>query len=141
MKLMDKKEQQFNELAFYTLELKDGSFIHQCIVDAQTAQTADEKTKPISITFSLTGLYLYVERNFTGKQVQQFHIKMAKDKRQWPIFVLPAMRGDIDVSDVLAVSPGTERDEMIRKWCVTVWDAYKENRAAIIYLVEQFVRT
>lgn len=136
---MDRKVQQYNELSFYTLAQSDISFIHQHIVDAHIAQTADEMTKSISITFSLVGLYLYIERNFTGRQVQQIHMNMAKNKRQWPKFVLPVLRGDINVSDVLAASPGTERDKMIRKWCESVWDAYKESRGTIIFLVEQYI--
>lgn len=50
---MDKKEWQYNELAFYTLVQPDDAFIHQHIVDARIAQTADEQTKPISIVFAL----------------------------------------------------------------------------------------
>ena len=135
---MDKREEQYNELSFYTLSHQYISFIHQHIVDAQTAQTADETTKSISITFALAGLYLYVEREFTGRQVQLFHMKMAKDKRQWPKFVLPVTRGNINVSNVLAVSPGAERDKMIRKWCESVWNAYKENRTIIVNLIARF---
>jgi len=134
---MNKREEQYNELSFYTLSHQDSSFIHQHIVDAQIAQIADEKTKAISITFSLVGLYLYVEKDFTGRQVQQFHMEMAKNKRQWPKIVLPAKRGEINVSDVLAVSPGQERDNMICKWCESVWDAYIDNRTTIVNLVEQ----
>lgn len=135
---MDKREEQYNELSFYTLSHQDISFIHQHIVDAYGAQTADENTKAIRIIFSLVGLYLYVEKNFTGRQVQQFHMEMAKSKKQWPKIDLPAKRGEINVSDVLAVSPGAERDKMIRKWCETVWDAYKDSRDVIANLVEQF---
>jgi flavodoxin len=135
---MNKKEQQYHELSFYTLSHPDPAFIHQHIVDAYTAQTANEKTKAISITFSLAGLYLYIEKKFTGKQVQQFHQKMAENKKEWPELILPEKRGNIDVSGVLAASPGPERDKMIRKWCKSVWNAYKDNRAAITDLVEQY---
>lgn len=135
---MDKREEHYNELSFYTLSHQSLSFIHQHIVDAQAAQTADESTKAITITFALAGLYLYVEKGFTGKQVQQFHMKMAKDKRLWPKFILPQKRGSINVADVLAATPGSERDKMIRKWCEVVWDAYKESRTIIVDLVTQF---
>ena len=135
---MNKREEQFDELSFYTLSLQDPAFIHQHIVDAQMAQTAEEKTKSISIIFSLVGLYLYVEKNYTGRQVQLFHMKMAKNKKQWPITILPIHRGNINISDVLAISPGQERDKMIRSWCETVWDTYRDNRAIIINLVEQY---
>jgi N-acyl-D-aspartate/D-glutamate deacylase len=31
------------------------------------------------------------------------------------------------------------KNKMIRKWCVIVWDACKENRPTIMNLAEQFV--
>lgn len=135
---MSNSEEQYLELSYYTLSHPDASFIHQHIVDAQAAQTADENTKPIKITFALVGLFLYLERGFTGKQVQQAHVEMSKNKIQWPKLSLPAARGRIAVADVLAVSPGAERDEMIGKWCETVWEAFKENRNTIVDLVKQF---
>jgi hypothetical protein len=56
--------EQYNELSYYTLGHPDKKyFIHQHLVDAYTAQKADENTKPIAITFDLVGLYLYVEKN------------------------------------------------------------------------------
>jgi hypothetical protein len=131
-------EQAYIELSFYTLAHPDISFIHQHVADAQTAQTADKNTKPISIIFSLVGLFLYVEKNYTGKQIQQFHMNMSKNKRTWPSVVLPAKRGAINASDVLAISPGPERDNMIHKWCVSVWDAYKDSHETIKDLAEQF---
>ncbi|GHN01809.1 hypothetical protein WSM22_32980 [Cytophagales bacterium WSM2-2] len=55
---------QFNELSYYTLGHHDTVyFIHQHIVDAFQAQTADNSTKPIGLTFSLVGLYLYLEKS------------------------------------------------------------------------------
>jgi hypothetical protein len=135
---MSNSEQQYNELSYYTLAHQDMSFIHQHIVDAYTAQTADERTKSITITFSLAGLFLYIEKGYTGRQVQQFHMIMAKNKRAWPAFVLPAKRGEINVSHVLAISPGPGRDKMIHQWCVSVWEAFKDNRKTIEDLIKQF---
>ena len=43
----------YNELAFYTLELRDPDFIHQHIVDAWAVQHAETDTKPIAIVFGL----------------------------------------------------------------------------------------
>jgi hypothetical protein len=83
-------EDQFNELSFYTLAHPNNIyFIHQHIVDAYQAQTADSNTKPIAITFSLAGLYLFLEKNYTGRQVQQAHMKLAQNKKVWPQFELP----------------------------------------------------
>ena len=127
-------QEQYNELSFYTLSHQDPSFIHQHIVDAYFAQIADANTKPIRIVFALVGLYLFIERNYTGKEIQQVHTQMAKNKNAWPTITLPAERGNIHVADVLAASPGTERDAMIRTWCASVWAAYQNNRQTIINL-------
>ncbi|MEO6537457.1 MAG: DUF5946 family protein, partial [Ferruginibacter sp.] len=86
-------EEEYNELCFYTLSHPGKSFIHQHVVDAFTAQTANAITKEISIIFSLAGLYLYIENNFTGKEVQQFHMQMAKRKKAWPNIIKPENRG------------------------------------------------
>ncbi len=73
-------QEQFHELSFYTLSLQDKYFIHQHIVDAYAAQTADINTKPIKIIFSLVGLYLFIEKKYTGREVQLAHMQMAKNK-------------------------------------------------------------
>ena len=62
----------YHELSCYTSAHPDPSFIHQHIVDAYTAQHANETTKLIALVFALIGLYLHVEKNFTGRQVRGF---------------------------------------------------------------------
>ena len=128
-------QEQYNELAYYTLAHSDPAFIHQCIVDAYTAQHADGTTKPIALAFALVGLYLHVEKGFTGKQVQQTHVQMAKRKRRWPTFDLPEQRGTVTISDVLNVPPSSQRDVRIDEWCVSVWSAYTSSREQVIDLV------
>jgi len=132
---MKSEQELYNELACYTLSLADPEFIHQHIVDAYGAQRADEKTKPIGIAFALAGLYLYLEKNYTGRQVQLAHIQMAKRRKKWPRLELPQYRGDITVADVLSTDIGKARREMIRKWCVCVWDAYKNSQDIVAALV------
>jgi len=133
-------DEQYNELAFYTLAHPDPNFIHQHIVDAFTAQNADEQTKPIGMVFSLAGLYLYIEKGFTGRQVQQAHMKMAKHKNNLPSIQLPAERGNITISDVLMAPAGGERDHMIYKWCEAVWSAFQNNRDVIISLTQSIIQ-
>ena len=88
-------------------------FILQYVVDAFAAQTAGAKSKPIGVVFALVGLYLHVEKQFSGDQVQNVHMLMGRRKRQWPIVSLPNDRGKITASDVLAVSEGSARDSAI----------------------------
>jgi Family of unknown function (DUF5946) len=129
-------QKQYTELSYYTLSHPDPSFIHQYAVDAFTAQQADSQTKPIAVAFALIGLYLHVERNQTGKQVQHVHTLLARRRKQWPSFELPASRGDISVADVIATAPGPERDVMIDRWCASVWEAYRAGtREQVIELI------
>jgi hypothetical protein len=126
-----------NELCCYTLTHSDPSFIHQHVVDAFAAQHADEHTKPIKLTFALVGLYLHVEKQFTGRQVQRAHMKLAQQKRLWPSFASPDDRGSISVADVLALPAGAERDKAIHAWCASVWEAYRNCRESVAELLRQ----
>lgn len=129
---------QLDELAFYTLQHPDQNyFIHQHIVDAFTAQASDETTKSIAITFSLVGLYLFVEKQYTGKQVQNAHIQLSKNKKQWPSFEIPNEKGTIFISQVLEEAAGKKRDEMIKKWCRGVWQAYHQSHETVAALVKR----
>jgi hypothetical protein len=130
--------EQYHELSFYTLAHPDNLyFIHQHIVDAQTAQTADAHTKPIAIVYALVGLYLMIEKNYTGRQVQLAHMQLSKNKKDLPPIPLPEKRGEITVQEVLKATAGSERDTAIKNWCISVWQAYVDTREIIIkYCVE-----
>jgi hypothetical protein len=130
---------RYNELAFYTLAHPDPAFIQQNVVDAYAAQHADESSKPIYIVFALIGLYLCVEKSFTGKQAQKAHMQLAKTRRQCTRPALPSDRGAITIRDVLATLPGPARDAMIHNWCVSAWEAWNESREQIIELAKNEV--
>ncbi len=135
---MDKasrEQEQYYELSYYTLAHSAPAFIHQHIVDAYSAQTADGNTKSITLAFALVGLYLHLIKDCSGKQVQQAHMQLAKRKRQWPAFGLPKCRGEIRVSDVVAVPAGEERDAMICRWCASVWETYSESHEDVASIV------
>ncbi|SHG39502.1 hypothetical protein SAMN04488109_0035 [Chryseolinea serpens] len=125
--------EQYHELSLCTLAHPDKFyFIHQHIVDAQTAQTADANTKPIAIVYALAGLYLMIEKNYTGRQVQQAHLQLSKNKKNLPSISLPEKRGEITAQEILKAPPGPQRDAAIKGWCLSVWDAYENVRDAII---------
>jgi hypothetical protein len=125
----------YDELQAYTLARGDSTFIHQHVVDAGAAQRADERTKPIGLTFALVGLYLHLERGFSGRQVQRAHQQLARHKRTWPSFALPQDRGSMTAADVMMAPAGAERDRAIDAWCRAVWDAYREHHAAVATLL------
>ena len=134
---MNSDRDDYDELCCYTLTRGDPSFVHQHVVDAFTAQRADERTKPIALTFALAGLYLHSEKQVSGKQVQRVHMQMAQKKRAWPLFALPPDRGAITAADVLAAPSGPERDRAIDAWCNSVWQAFRESRPTVVDLLQE----
>jgi hypothetical protein len=112
-------------------------FILQHVVDAFAVQTANQDSKPIGVVFGLVGLYLHVEKQFSGRQVQEVHMKLGRGKREWPRICFPEGRGTMTVVDVLAASAGPERDMAIDNWCRSVWTSFGENRMTIIALLRE----
>lgn len=134
---MTPEQDAYNTLCGYTLGLGDAGFIHQHAVDAFTAQHADGGSKPIAVAFALVGLYLLVEKGWTGRQVQQAHMRLARKRRPWPAFALPGDRGSLTAVDVMAAPEGAERDEAIHAWCASVWAAFAESRQAVADLLRE----
>ncbi|HXG44976.1 MAG TPA: DUF5946 family protein [Gemmatimonadales bacterium] len=127
----------YDELRAYTLSHRDPAFLHQHVVDAWTAQHADDRTKPIALAFALVGLCLHLERGFTGRQVQRVHMEMARRRKDWPAFPLPSERGGITARDVVREPPGPARDRAIDLWCAAVWEAFRESRPKVIRLLAE----
>jgi len=128
----------YHELCGYTLTHGDAEFIHQYVVDAFAAQRATPSGKPIGVTFALVGLYLHVEKQYSGRHVQRVHMQLARRKRTWPTFVLPPNRGATTAIDVMAAPAGPERDRAIHEWCVTVWEAFAANRQTVVDLLREY---
>jgi len=125
----------YEELCAYTLTLGDSAFIHQHVVDAFAAQTADVNTKPIKLAFALIGLYLHLEKGFSGREVQRAHQFLAAKKRSWPAFPLPQDRGALSAKDVIATEPGPQREAAIDQWCASVWNAYHTSHELVKDLI------
>jgi len=92
---MDTIRNAYDEVYAYTMGRPE--VILQHVVDAFAVQSANEDGKPIGVVFGLVGLYLHVEKQFSGLQVQQVHMKLGRSKRQWPSVCLPEARGRITV--------------------------------------------
>lgn len=127
----------YDELCAYSLDHGGPEFLHQHVVDAFAAQHASATTRPIQLAFALVGLYLHVERKFTGRQVQRVHTQLAKRTKVFPAFALPGARGTVGVKDVLAAPAGAARDDAIDAWCASVWAAYADTRPAIVDLLKK----
>lgn len=123
----------YDELYIYTMGRP--RFILQHVVDAHAAQTATRESKPIGLVFALVGLYLHVEKQFSGSEVQRVHMLLGQQKRDWPAISLPRDRGSIIAADVLAVPAGSARDRAIGDWCESVWSAFRDSRDTIVELL------
>ena len=124
-----------HELSYYTLAHGDARFIHQHLVDAYGAQHVRQSRSTIGAAFALAGLYLAIERGFTGRQVQQAHIRMARTSSRWPRFDPPGDVGPLTVADVLAVERGPSRDEKLLTWCGAVWSAWSSAHGRVREMV------
>ena len=128
-----------NEMTYYTLAQGDPKFIHQHLVDAYGAQHVRQSSSTIGAAFALAGLYLAVERGFTGRQVQKMHMRMARTSKQWPRFDPPENVGPLTVADVLAVAAGPGRDEKLMEWCASVWRAWSSEHGRVREMVDGFL--
>jgi hypothetical protein len=131
------EKKAYDELQCYTLEHGGLKFIHQHVVDAWMAQHADEHSKPIGVAFALIGLYLHVERGFSGREVQLVHMKLGQKKHTWPFFPLPEERGSVTASQVMDAPSGSERDKAIDSWCASVWSAFSDSHQAVSELLRR----
>src|SRR6266849_350839 len=109
------------EVSYYTRAHGDPKFLHQHLVDAYGAQHVRQSQSTIGAAFALAGLYLAVERGFSGRQVQKMHMRMARRAKRWPRFEPPENAGPLTVADVLVVEPGPRRDGKLMEWCARVW--------------------
>ena len=138
MPAAEANDESYHALCAYTLAHGDAAFIHQHVVDAFAAQRAGDRSKPIGVAFALVGLYLHVEKQWSGRQVQHAHMRLARQKRAWPTFALGEDRGAMTAADVMNTAAGPARDAAIHAWCVSVWTALDIHRPAIVSLLADF---
>lgn len=111
----------YHDLSAYLMMNPDITFSTQHVVDAYSVQHSGKQVKNIRTAFSLVGLYLAVERGYSGRQVQQAHMERAKRNIHWSSFELSTQPYTLSVADVLAVDELQNRNEMLMKWAKNVW--------------------
>lgn len=129
---MEPERAAYDEVYVYAMGRP--GFILQHVADACVVQSASADTKPIAIVFGLMGLYLYVEKQFSGREVQNAHRNLARKKWECPQVRLPDDRGSITARDVLKADAGPDRDRAIEEWCKSVWTACLAHRPMIVEL-------
>ena len=115
----------YYDLTCWTLVQQDAGFVHQHAVDAYAAQHVGERMRPITAVFALIGLYLAVERGYTGRQVQLVHMKIGR-RRDWPRLEPPKDRGELTVMDILLAATDAEKEEALMRWTAAVWEAWED---------------
>ena len=115
-------QELFNELSGFTLSNNTKEFIHQYVVDAYGAQHAGLPAKNIRVAFSLIGLCLAVEHNYTGRQVQLVHMKIPK--QIWPDLSPPALPAKITIWNVITATSDQEKFTVINEWTKSVWHSW-----------------
>ena len=130
-------EELFNELSGHTLSMVYTNFIHQYVVDAYGAQHAGPPTKNIRVIFSLIGLCLAVEHNYTGRQVQLVHMKIPK--QNWPALEPPAEQATVTVADVLNCDGEEGKVSMIKTWAASVWESWRKHQGYIREITAKYI--
>ena len=126
----------FDELSYYSMTRLPERFLHQHAVDAYAAQHAAENPRPVAATAGLIGLYLFVEKGWTGRQVQRAHMQLGNRMKEWPPFPPPGERAPVNAATVLAAPAGPERDAAIERWAKAVWTSWSRAHAEIGALLE-----
>ena len=133
---MDAARAAYHEVYVYTMGRP--GFILQHVVDAFAVQHANEDGPAISVVFGLVGLYLHLEKQPSGSQVQAVHKTLARAKPEWPRVCIPKNRGEMTALDVLTAVAGPDRDGAIEDWCRSVWTAFEGNRQTNIALLPEY---
>jgi hypothetical protein len=128
----------FGELSAYHYSRNDSTFIHQLAVDAYGAQHTGEQTPNITTAFALIGLYLSIEKLYTGIQVQQTHMILAQKKIVWPRLEVPNRLEAMTVQDVLQVSTD-QRDIQLCEWAKSIWAAWDKEKDWVSGIVENLL--
>lgn len=129
---VDAAEQEaYDNLRFHTLSRGDADFAHQYVVDCWTLQHADADTKPMAVAFALITLCVHLERGASGRDAQRLHMKLARERREWPRFAIPDDKRAFTVQDVMACAAGKPRDTAIDRWCAYLWSAYSSSHEAV----------
>jgi hypothetical protein len=113
---------------------------HQMCVDAYLCQHVGPGTKAISICFGLNGLYMMLERGFTGLQARAAHGYQAENFTAWPRFEPPPDVGPLTAVDVALAGSPEEHVDLVRRWGRQVWDAWSHAHEEIAALTDGQLR-
>ena len=133
----------YGALTASNMERMDPFFYHQLCVDAYGAQHSGGSVKPITTVFALVGLYLAVERGFTGRQVQRAHTELAGKAGKgfdWPRLEPPEPTWEMTVLDVWNAGTLETRETRIKEWADAVWKNWAPQHDRVRALCETWLK-
>lgn len=117
--------------------------LHQLTVDTYGAQHSGDG-RGIRIAYSLVGLHLALDREWSGMAVRDAHQRMGRPQPSWPAFPSPADLGQLTVLDVAEGGaragsvPG--HAAAVQRWAAAVWAAWAPRHAEVAELTDRVVR-
>jgi len=128
--------EMFMKLSGYIAQGYDEEFIQQMSIDTYEAQHAGGTTKNIAGAFGLIGLYLSLEKGFSGKEVQRAHMDLANRSKEWPRFGPSPSKWKMTVKNVVDAGPKKSK-KMIHLWAKATWKEWEFEKERIIGLMNK----
>ncbi len=110
---------------------------HQLLVDTYGAQHVGPRSPAITGAFGLIGLYLTLERGWTGLRVRAAHQALAARYRDWPLLGRPPEAASMTVQDLAFAGTPAEYVEVLHDWAGTVWASWRREHPRIAELVRE----
>jgi Family of unknown function (DUF5946) len=105
--------------------------LHQLTVDAYGAQHAGEGSPAIGLPFSLIGLHLALDEEWTGLQVRAAHQAIAQRRPAWPSFARPDHPEWLVIADVATATNPEDHARLVKNWAASVWQAWSPEHARV----------
>ena len=112
---------------------------HQTCVDAYAAQHVGPQTRPMTVCFALNGLYLVLERGWSGIAARDAHGHLARTvvRADWPWFEPPSEAGPLTVLDVALSADPDAQGAAIEAWGRSVWATWSHVHDAVRELTDR----
>jgi Family of unknown function (DUF5946) len=123
-------------LGFEHQHLAEVGRSHQLLVDTYTAQHVGPNAAAITGAFALVGLYLALERGWSGLEVRDAHQALANRYRDWPRFAGAARaQAAVTVEDLALAATTSQYAETLHRWARAVWASWRDEHGLVRALV------
>jgi hypothetical protein len=112
---------------------------HQTCVDSYAAQHVGPQMRPMTVCFALNGLYLVLERGWSGIAARDAHGHLARTvvRADWPNFEPPSEAGPLTVLDGALSADLDAQGAAIEAWGRSVWATWSHVHDAVRQLTDR----